>query len=71
MTAITAAQDFRWLSYGAMDELNRFFNHQPSVPEGIGPTVVDPNHAGLPAAGQAYTSPIPWLQDYKKLWGVK
>jgi ribose transport system substrate-binding protein len=70
VTAITAAQDFRWLSYGAMDELNRFFNHQPSVPEGIGPTVVDLHHA-VPAAGQAYTSPIPWLQDYKKLWGVK
>jgi ribose transport system substrate-binding protein len=69
VTAITAAQDFRWLSYGAMDELNRFFNHDPSVPEGIGPTVVDLKH-NLPAAGQPYTSPIPWQQDYQKLWGV-
>lgn len=69
VTAITAAQDFRWLSYGAMDELNRFFNHQASVPEGIGPTVVDLQH-NLPAADQPYTSPIPWQQDYAKLWGV-
>lgn len=70
VTAITAAQDFRWLSYGAMDELNRYFNHQPSVPEGIGPAVVNATH-GLPALGQAYTSPIDWIADYEKLWGVK
>jgi ribose transport system substrate-binding protein len=70
VTAITAAQDFRWLSYGAMDELNRYFNHQPSVPEGIGPTVIDANHGLLAAPGQAYTSPINWLADYEKLWGV-
>jgi ribose transport system substrate-binding protein len=69
VTAITAAQDFRWLSYGAMDELNRYFNHDPSVPEGIGPTLVDASH-GLPATNVPWTSSVPWQQDYEKLWGV-
>jgi ribose transport system substrate-binding protein len=69
LTAITAAQDFRWLSYGAIDELNRLFNKQPSVPEGIGPTLVDQTH-GLPAAGQAYTSTTDFVSLYKTLWGV-
>jgi ribose transport system substrate-binding protein len=66
VTACTAAQDFRWLSYGAMDELNRYFNHQPSVLEGIGPTVVDLKH-NLPPAGEGYTSNT-WLPSYTKLW---
>jgi ribose transport system substrate-binding protein len=69
LTAITAAQDFRWLSYGAIDELNRFFNNQPTVPEGIGPTLVDTKH-GLPAQGKAYTATIDFVGLYKKLWGV-
>jgi ribose transport system substrate-binding protein len=69
LSAITAAQDFRWLSYGAIDELNRLFNNQPSVPEGIGPTLVDATH-NLPAQGKAYTATIDFVGLYKKLWGV-
>jgi ribose transport system substrate-binding protein len=69
VTCITAAQDFRWLSYGAIDELNRFFSNEPTVPEGIGPTLVDKTH-GLPAEGKAYTATTDFVALYKKLWGV-
>lgn len=69
LSAITAAQDFRWLSYGAIDELNRLFSNQPSVPEGIGPTLVDATH-NLPPVGKAYAATIDFVSLYKKLWGV-
>jgi ribose transport system substrate-binding protein len=58
-----------WLAYGAMDELNRIFAGQPTVPEGVGLRVVDKAHNLPAAAGGAYESPINWLAAYDKLWG--
>lgn len=69
--ALTNAQSFPQLSFGAMDDLNRFFNGQKLVPEGIGPNLIDANH-NLPAAGKFYPgSPPDWKEQYAKLWGVK
>jgi ribose transport system substrate-binding protein len=59
-----------WHGWAAVDELNRYFNHQPLVPEGIGFRLVDAEH-NLPAAsGQPYDSPYDYKSAYKKIWGI-
>lgn len=69
-TADTAAQSFPWLGWVAIDELNRFFNHQPAVSEGWGFEAVDKQN-GLPAtAGTNFTPPIDYASDYLKAWGA-
>jgi ribose transport system substrate-binding protein len=64
-----SAHDVTWLAWGAMDELNRIFNHQPEVPEGIGFIAVDKTH-NLPPAGQPYKSKIDFASVYAKSWGA-
>jgi ribose transport system substrate-binding protein len=61
-----APHDGHWIGWAAMDELNRFFDHSPAVPEGIGFRVADKYHNGSP--GKDYASPIPWKADYLKTW---
>jgi ribose transport system substrate-binding protein len=63
------AQPSAWVSWAAIDELNRYFDGQPAVPEGIGLVAIDKNH-NLPPAGQNYASNIPFEALYKKAWGV-
>jgi ribose transport system substrate-binding protein len=58
-----------WIAWATIDELNRYFNHKPLVPEGIGVRFVDATH-NMPPAGQDYNSPINYEQDYKKAWGL-
>jgi ribose transport system substrate-binding protein len=67
--ALTNAQSFRQLSFGAMDNLNRYFAGEKQVPEGIGPTLIDAKH-NLPAKGKFFDGSTDWLAGYKKLWGV-
>jgi ribose transport system substrate-binding protein len=59
-----------WVAYGAMDELNRAFNRQKPVPQGVGVRAVTMQR-NLPPSGSGYVSPIPWQSDYKKLWSSK
>ena len=64
---LTNAQSFRWLAFGAMDNLNRFFAGEEPVAQGIGPSLIDINH-NLPAEGEAFTGSVDWLAAYTKLW---
>ena len=69
-TADASAQSFPWLGWAAIDELNRFFNHQPAASEGWGFGAVDKQH-GLPATpGTNFTPTVNYAADYLKAWGV-
>jgi ribose transport system substrate-binding protein len=59
----------KWIAWATIDEINRIFNHQPLVPEGVGIRLVDATH-NMPPAGQDYDSPIDYAGAYKKAWGL-
>lgn len=69
---VTAAHSAKWMGWGAMDELNRAFNGQPSVPEGIGFRAVTKSDLGAnnQTSGASYESNINWQAAYMKLWGA-
>jgi ribose transport system substrate-binding protein len=58
-----------WIAWATVDELNRLFNNQPLVPEGIGVRLVDATH-NLPPEGKDYQSPVDFASAYKKAWGI-
>jgi ribose transport system substrate-binding protein len=64
------ADSQQWIGFAAIDELNRAFAGQPSVPEGLGFAAIDKQH-GLPPVGKDYEPPVNFESAYKKLWGVK
>jgi ribose transport system substrate-binding protein len=64
-----AAHDGHWMAWAAVDELNRYFNHQAPVPEGIGFVIIDKNHNMMPA-GQDFQTSINYKAAYEKIWGV-
>jgi ribose transport system substrate-binding protein len=64
------AHSGKWEAWAAADELNRYFNHKPLVPEGVGFRMIDKGHNMMPA-GQDYTPPINYQSIYLKSWGVK
>ncbi|WP_162249866.1 MULTISPECIES: sugar ABC transporter substrate-binding protein [unclassified Nocardioides] len=65
-----SAYDSGWVAWGAVDELNRVFNDQPTVPEGIGFTTVD-SQENLPAkSGESFTTSFDFRSAYLKAWGV-
>jgi ribose transport system substrate-binding protein len=65
-----AAHDGHWMAWAAVDELNRFFNHKPPAPEGIGFQLVTKTHNMEPAGVDFHTS-VPYASIYKKTWHVK
>lgn len=70
-TALGSARDDRWVAWAAVDELNRKFNGQPAVPQGIGFRAIDQSN-GLPAvAGTPYETPVDFRAAYLKSWGVQ
>lgn len=58
-----------YIGYATIDTLNRLFNHQPAVPEGVGVAVVDAQH-NLPPKGKNYTPAVDFRPLYRKLWGL-
>lgn len=72
LTAVVG-QSSEWMAWGAVDSLNRLFNGQPLVPQGIGYRVIDANH-NLSPEGQGYSPPNPPIDlegTYLKSWGIK
>lgn len=70
MYAEGAARSSEWLSWAAMDQVNRHFNNQPSVPQGVGFTSIDKSRNLPGSSGQGYQTSVPFEQLYKKAWGV-
>ncbi|MDQ1129222.1 hypothetical protein [Microbacterium sp. SORGH_AS_0888] len=57
-------------AWSLADQLNRFFNGQSAVSDGIGWTLLDAASPNLPAAGQNYDGPLDYRAGYKALWKV-
>lgn len=68
VAAITGGRDVGWIAWAAIDQLNRAFNNQPSVPQGAGWILIDKDH-NMPDEGKAYASPIDFRSAYRKIWG--
>jgi ribose transport system substrate-binding protein len=64
------ARDSDWVSWAAMDQLNRYFNGQPSVPQGLGFVSIDKNHNMPKNPGEGYKTSVDFQALYKKAWGV-
>jgi ribose transport system substrate-binding protein len=71
LTAVTA-NSADWLAWGAVDTMNRYFNHAPLAAEGVGFRVIDAGH-NLSPDGQDYAPPASAFDlraIYLKSWGV-
>lgn len=65
------ATDPGWPSWGAMDELNRYFNHKPGAFEGLGFIAVTKQHNMPKSLKNGYVAGIPYEADYTKAWTGK
>ena len=70
LNASGAAYDQVWSSWGLVDNLNRYFNNEEAVPQGVGFTAVDAEH-NLPPKGENYTSAVPYKKAYEAIWSGK
>lgn len=68
VTAITGAHSAEWLGWGAVDNINRALNGQPTVPQGVGFRVVDAEHNLPEQVGSDYRSPIDFKSAYRSAW---
>ncbi|NKQ55508.1 substrate-binding domain-containing protein [Amycolatopsis sp. K13G38] len=68
--AEASAKSSEWESWAAIDELNRHFNGQPSVPEGLGFVSLDKTHNLPSQPGSNYQTTVDYQAMYKKAWGV-
>jgi ribose transport system substrate-binding protein len=70
ITAVAAAYSTSQAAWATMDEINRFMNKEPLVPEGIGFIALAKGH-NLPPNGEYYEGAVPYQQEYEKLWNAK
>jgi ribose transport system substrate-binding protein len=67
LTAEGGAYDNGWFGWEIADELNRYFNGQPSVPEGLGLAVIDKGN-NMPPKGNNYESGVEYAKAYEEIW---
>jgi ribose transport system substrate-binding protein len=65
--AEAGASDNTWIGWSWVDQLNRYFNGQPPVPQGIGLAVITPEH-NLPPKGKSYQAEVDFKKAYEEIW---
>jgi ribose transport system substrate-binding protein len=70
MHAEGVSRDPAWVSWAAMDQVNRYLNKQPAAPQGLGFISIDKTRNLPAAAGTGYKTSVPFEELYKKAWGV-
>jgi ribose transport system substrate-binding protein len=63
------AIDLTQMGWAAIDTINRYLRHQPTVPEAVGFGLVDSEHLSPGEGG--YLSPLNYKAAYEKIWGVE
>jgi ribose transport system substrate-binding protein len=64
------ARSDEWVSWAAIDQLNRKFNNESSAPQGLGFVAIDSTNNMPAEAGANYQTPVDFKALYKKAWGV-
>jgi len=67
----SVARSSDWVSWAAIDQINRHLNGEESVPQGLGFISIDKGHNMPEKAGEAYTTSVDFRSLYKKAWGVE
>jgi ribose transport system substrate-binding protein len=70
ISAEGGAWDNKWAGWELADELNRYFNGEPSVPQGLGLDVIDLEH-NLPPEGKTYEADIDYVKAYEEIGSGK
>lgn len=65
--SMAVATDGRWFGYAATDDVVRLFNDETPVFSGFSAGIVDTEN---PYAGEEFHSPVDYVSNYRKLWGV-
>ncbi|KQW42663.1 hypothetical protein ASC77_23685 [Nocardioides sp. Root1257] len=69
-TASTSVRPNAWVAWAAVDSLNRAFEGEPAVPQGVGMITIDKDH-NLPAEpGSNWEPDVDYVSAYKSAWGV-
>jgi ribose transport system substrate-binding protein len=69
-TASSSVRPNQWVPWAAMDSLNRFFNDELAVAEGLGFISVDAEHNLPSTPGRNYEPEIDFRSSYRDAWGV-
>jgi ribose transport system substrate-binding protein len=64
------AVDVVWNGYALIDEMIRALAHQPMAYEGMGPLLISKGHNIPPGNVNWYYQGIPYVNIYKKAWGL-
>ena len=60
---------FDWEGWATMDGVNRLLQGEPQVDCGCGFAVWDIDH-NMPPEGDAFTPPVDFRENYRKIWGL-
>jgi len=70
MYAEGVARSDEWVSWAAIDQLNRHFNNEPSAPEGLGFVSINKDNNMPAEPGVSYQTKVDFKAAYKSAWGV-
>ncbi len=59
----------KWMVWATVDAMNRYFNGEPAVPEGVGMRIIDADN-NMPPDGENYETPVDFPSMYLESWGV-
>ena len=65
---VSVGYPLEWAGWGAIDQLNRHFQGQPLVDQGVRFKLLTKDN--LPPEGQSYTGDVDFRQRYRSLWGL-
>jgi len=71
IAAESVARSSDWVSWAAIDQINRHFAGEKSVPQGLGFISIDKSHNLPDKKGEAYATSVDFRSLYKKAWGVE
>lgn len=70
MYAEGVARSDEWVSWAAIDQLNRHFNNEPSAPQGLGFVSITKDNNMPAEPGVSYQTKVDFKAAYKSAWGV-
>lgn len=63
------ALPMEWVSYAAVDSLNRVFADREQVDQGLGYAILDEEAGNVPPAGEPFRTDVDFVAAYEESWG--